>query len=332
MAEIVAGIGTSHSPILVIKPPIWMDRIADEMRSKDLYDTDGAMLSYEQLRQRHGEPWAANVNLAVFDAYYQRAQRALDHLAADLAEIDPDVVIVVGDDQEELFGFSNLPSVSIFYGDKVTAEHRLPESAPLWLRETAVGYGMDGHREYPAAPELAQALIASMLDQGIDVAISNGVPRGTRRGGFGHAFTFPAARLMPHRQIPIIPVLLNTYYPPNQPTPSRCVDVGKALRHAVQACPLNLKVMVLASGGLSHFVTDERLDTMVLDALRDGDEQALRELPTHLLNSGNSEIRNWIVMGGALQGLGFKMQWHEYIPVYRTAAGTGIGLAFGRWT
>ena len=43
----------------------------------------------------------------------------------------------------------------------------------------------------------------------------------------------------------------------------------------------------------------------------------------------SAEIRNWIVAAGAAEGL--RMQWHEYVPLYRTPAGTGCGMAFAEW-
>ncbi|HLH78622.1 MAG TPA: hypothetical protein VKV28_17620 [Candidatus Binataceae bacterium] len=332
MAKIVAGIGTSHSPILVIKPQQWPDRVVQEMESEDLYDLDGNHLSYRQLARQVGDRYAAVATVDNFIQWDDRAQRALDHLARDLDELSPDLVLIVGDDQEEMFGPNNQPAVSIFYGDKIITE-RTPHqgNTPQWVLDADKGYGADSHHEFEAAPQFARALISSLIEQNIDVSSSRGVPAGGPYQGFGHAITYPLLRLMGKRRVPVVPILLNTFYPPNQPTPSRCFDFGRALRRAVESYPEPLRVLVLASGGLSHFVTDETLDAKVLKALCDGDERTLRTLPTKLLNSGNSEIRNWIVMGGAIAGLGLRMRWCEYVPVYRSPAGTGIGLAFARW-
>jgi 3-O-methylgallate 3,4-dioxygenase len=70
------------------------------------------------------------------------------------------------------------------------------------------------------------------------------------------------------------------------------------------------------------------LDRRVLDALKTGHTSDLRGLPVELLNSGSSEIRNWIAVAAMFEGV--KTNWSEYVPVYRTVAGTGIGLAFAR--
>ena len=76
-------------------------------------------------------------------------------------------------------------------------------------------------------------------------------------------------------------------------------------------------------------MSDEILDRRVLQACRDGDAAALRGIEPQLLNGGSSEIRNWIATAAACKDL--DVQWQEYIPVYRTDVGTGIGLAFSLW-
>ena len=53
-------------------------------------------------------------------------------------------------------------------------------------------------------------------------------------------------------------------------------------------------------------------------------------LPRNKLNSGSSEIRNWICATGALQSL--PLRWSDYQPGYRTPAGTGTGLGFAIWS
>jgi len=89
------------------------------------------------------------------------------------------------------------------------------------------------------------------------------------------------------------------------------------------------RVGILASGGLSHFTVDEALDRLVLEACRSRDAAALAAIPLAKLDSGNSEIRNWIVAAGAAEELA--TAWQEYVPLYRTAAGTGCGMAFAAW-
>ncbi|HET7805242.1 MAG TPA: extradiol ring-cleavage dioxygenase, partial [Pseudolabrys sp.] len=147
--------------------------------------------------------------------------------------------------------------------------------------------------------------------------------------GEGHAFGFVHRRMMADGVIPIVPVALNTYFPPNQPRPRRCFQLGKAIRNAVRTTKGSERVGILASGGLSHFTVDEELDRAVLDACKRNDGGTLSAIPAGKLNSGSSEIRNWITVAGAAAHL--KNTWQDYIPCYRSAAGTGCGMGFAVW-
>jgi hypothetical protein len=129
--------------------------------------------------------------------------------------------------------------------------------------------------------------------------------------------------------VPIVPLVVNTYYPPNQPRPKRCFSLGRAVAEAIGQFPGKSRVGIIASGGLSHFTIDEELDRAVLDACARGDGAALAGIPPRKLNSGSSEIRNWIVAAGAAAGL--RAEWQQYVPLYRTGAGTGCGMAFAAW-
>ncbi len=97
-----------------------------------------------------------------------------------------------------------------------------------------------------------------------------------------------------------------------------------------RAWPGSARVAVIASGGLSHFVVDERLDRGVLDGIAAGNATALSAIPREALRSGNSEILNWVTAAGALAGLHASVI--DYVPGYRTPAGTGAGMAFAQWT
>jgi 3-O-methylgallate 3,4-dioxygenase len=55
----------------------------------------------------------------------------------------------------------------------------------------------------------------------------------------------------------------------------------------------------------------------------------LQSLPRNKLNAGSSEILNWVALAGAVEHL--DLDWFEYVPGYRTPAGTGTGLSFATW-
>jgi hypothetical protein len=47
------------------------------------------------------------------------------------------------------------------------------------------------------------------------------------------------------------------------------------------------------------------------------------------MRSGTSETLNWIAAGGAVEHLA--MDLIDYVPAYRSPAGTGVGMAFAVW-
>jgi hypothetical protein len=325
---IVVGIGTSHSPMLVLEPARWADRGRDDQRNETLHLTDGRVVSYGQLAASTGGRYARAATVAHFQTQAQAAQVALDRLGDAVAAADPDVLVIIGDDQEELFTRDRMPAVAVFSGAEWATypKSELVPTLPDWYLEANRHYQMDTAHRHPGAPALAGVLIDGLIDGGVDLTVVDAVDDPSR-AGFGHAYGFVMQRLC-HKEIPVLPVLLNTYYPPNVPRPGRCYDIG-VLMGRIFAGLDDVRVGVVASGGLSHFVTDEIFDTTVLQALKANDAQTLRQLPVAALRSGNSEILNWVMAAGALETL--PMSYAEYIPVHRTPAGTGVGLAFAVW-
>ena len=344
MAHHVLGLGMSHSTMVTLDDSLWGEWAAQDSALAILCDTDGQAVTYAQLAERAGDRHAQQVTLPYWRKQYIAVRQAVARLAADLASARLDILVVVGDDQLELFSLATMPALALFYGERITSglwtsrfstyqRQGQPPSAPLsqrLQRAVAEGYAMDAHREFASAPTFARELLAALIDQGFDVTGVGAIPSTDELAGLGHAYGAIVTQIMGEKPIPMVPVFVNTYFPPNQPTPSRCYDLGLALHQAIENSPADLRVGIVASGGLSHFVTDERLDRQVFAALRAGSEEQLRAIPRKLLNAGSSEIRNWIAVAAASKHL--KLVWDEYIPVYRTPAGTGCGLGFACWS
>src|SRR5258708_24710608 len=122
----------------------------------------------------------------------------------------------------------------------------------------------------------------------------------------GHAYSFVHRWYLKGnaaRMLPVVPIFLNTYNPPNPPLPKRCVRLGKALKELIGSYPEALRVGLVASGGLSHFVVEEELDRSIIAALKDKDLDFLAGLDPRRLKAGSSEIRNWIVVASAAADL-----------------------------
>jgi OH-DDVA oxygenase/3-O-methylgallate 3,4-dioxygenase len=91
------------------------------------------------------------------------------------------------------------------------------------------------------------------------------------------------------------------------------------------------RVAVFGSGGLSHFVIDEQLDRAFLDALRTRNAASITGMREEMLQSGSSEIKNWIALAGAMADSTCEFSIVDYVPCYRSEAGTGTANGFVCW-
>jgi hypothetical protein len=327
MAQIVLGLGTSHTPMLLVDA-CDLPRYEENDWRLALLDLDGAPTTFECLLAAASDRHAGDVAFEQQSARQAAAHGAMSVLSDALSSAALDALIIIGDDQKEMLRGEYIPPLLVYAGATIRSQ-RPPhgQNRPEWvLRGSDRYYPMDGPVDYPVASSLGRHLMAYLGEDGFQVAAaeaeSGGLP-------MGHAFAFIHSQLMRGPPVPVVPVLLNALYPPDQPTPDHCLAIGEAIARAVAAFPGDGRVGVIASGGLSHFVVDEQLDRAVVQALIERDQAALATLPLHKLNSGNAEIRNWICAAGALQSL--RIEWIDYIPGYRTRAGTGTGLCFAMW-
>ncbi|HTE83843.1 MAG TPA: extradiol ring-cleavage dioxygenase [Dehalococcoidia bacterium] len=328
MAKIVLGLGSSHSPQLSAPPEAWPEFGKNDKNNPELLGRDGRYHPYDEFLAQADPALSKQLFPSVWQAKWERCQKGIAWIGERLAEVSPDVLIIVGDDQEELFHEDNAPALLVYWGDEVINTPRVyPERVPEAVKAAGWGYGVKSET-FPGAPDLGRHLIETLVDHEVDVSHSR-LLKPTR--GVGHAFGFVYHRLFNSATpIPTLPIMLNTYYPPNQPTPKRCYEIGQAICDAVESWDSDARVAILGSGGLSHFVIDERLDQEMIEAMQAGDGERLTSVPRELLNSGTSESRNWIAAAGALTGL--RMHLHDYIPCYRSPAGTGCAMAFAEWS
>lgn len=332
MARLVAAFGASHSIMLVAQREDWMHGFrAIDPKNVHYYTQAGEKTDYAALLAAAPPGAEALQTPEVLSQRYDAAQAAMDRLHEAIAAARLDVLVIVGDDQTELFRTTNNPAIAIFHGPTIRNTAREPaspsdhwtKSARMWRHEP------EADREYPVKADLAAWLIRGLCDRDFDITAMDGLERGQSEG---HAFQFIHRRLLKDRlagTLPVIPVILNTFDPPNQPTPRRCVALGQALRALIAEWPEDLRVGVIASGGLSHFVVDEALDQRVLSAIRRKDLADLAALDPKQLQAGSSEIRNWLVVAAMARDL--DLDQVDYIPGYRSPALTGTGLAFATW-
>jgi len=336
MAEIVLALGTSHGPMLSTPPEDWALR-AQADRAQPSHPFRGKHYSFDELvALRADENLLAHTTLLERNTRMQRCTIALDALRHALRQASADVLVIVGNDQREVFDSALTPALWLFAGDAVFDEpvstQRLANMSPgIAISAQAIKPSM--HVEYLVHQPLSNHLARSLMHNGFDLAISTQVPQhdSSRPTGMPHAFSFIYQRLLLGQVPPHVPLMLNTFYPPNQPGATRCVELGLALHQAIQSWPQAIRVALIASGGLSHFVIDEAFDTDLLDAMQRGDLDKLRHLDETLLQSGTSEVKNWLPVAAAAHTAGLAMRTVDYVPCYRSEAGTGNAMGFALW-
>ena len=272
---------------------------------------------------KESQPHTANLETPeVIQGYIDRINAAFDVLRQQLEAYQPEALIVVGDDQGDMFDASNNPTFAIYTGEE------------LWgLDGTSYRPLEERHKvTFPCHAELARAIHKGLIKKGFDLA-SCAVfkPVGRAAHGVSHMVAHPVPTLIPRLDIPIVPLFMNEYFPP-LPTAERCYNLGRALAQVLAACPE--RVAIYASGGLSHDPAgpragwiDEPLDRWFLERLERNDGEAIQHLFTFdsdTLRGGTGEIRAWITVAGA-------MQRRATVVDYIRAHHSKVGLAFAYW-
>lgn len=338
MAEISFAFGTSHGPLLSLPPEQWTRSRTADMLEIPIVEFKGVPYDYDSLLALRQSPeLTAEATAEVMAEKWQRNQNALDALGEKLSEEKPDVIVIIGDDHMEFFKDDIQPMFAIYAGDAVTNpgfnpetdSEGLPDGVPLIIS----GHNPLEDQDYPIEKDLANAMIGQAIDDGFDITACRSQPKdGDALRGIGHSVGFIFRRILNDKPIPLVPVLMNTYFPPNQPPVKRCYEFGQSLGRAIRSWGEDKKVAVVASGGLSHFCVDEDWDNEILTALKERDVETLINTPESYFQSGSSEVKNWIALLGALDETGLNMDLVDYVPCYRTPAGTGTGTAFAVWS
>ena len=317
MAEIVLGIGTSHSPQLSVRAADWA-----VLREKDEHDP---RLDYNGLLQRAKKGLDAELTSEKFRARDEACQKAIQTLGDVLKSAKVDVIVIFGDDQHEQFYDDNMPTFAVYHGKSLTVVAHSGRNPAAWKAIEERGWA-ETAPEYGTGYPLAEHLIRFLVNDEFDIARCNQL---RKEIGVGHAFSFLYRRVLPGGNLPMVPVMVNTYYPPNQPTPKRCYAFGQAVRKAIESWDSDKRVAVMASGGLSHVVIDEEIDQMTIEALKNKKPEGLWRLPRERLWGGTSEILNWVALGGVVESM--ELKYLEYVTTYRSPAATGCGMGFAYW-
>lgn len=321
--------------MLSIAPEYWKDRVlADRANPEHFFN--GKTYTFEEMTSvRRNENLAAQITPEVCLERHARCQQAIATLGDIYCRNAPDVAVVIGNDQMEIFSSEHVPAFAVFWGPYVEGIPRTPEFLAK-LNPAVARAELDRtpsvYTQYACVSELGRHIIQSAMREDFDVAQLTRLPTGEiGSNAVPHAYGFVYRRIMRDRVVPQVPVFVNTFYPPNQPTTARCFQFGRMLARAVASWPQDRTVVLAASGGMTHFVVNEEFDHAILDAIGGSDEAALARIPESMFQSGTSEIKNWIVAAGAMAEAGLAMTLVDYVPCYRSEAGTGSGMGFAVW-
>ncbi|MBC2666644.1 protocatechuate 3,4-dioxygenase [Novosphingobium flavum] len=249
MARIVGSVATSHTPII------------------------GKTIA----KKRENDP---ELGLKPFFDAFPRVREWV-------AEVDPDVVVLVYNDHGVNFSLENRPAFAI-------------GTAPTFTNADE-GNGAPPPRTFQSDPHLAWHIAQSLIEDEFDIATCQEM-------AFDHGGTTALDLLWPdHKVIPLIPVEINAVQPP-LPTPRRIFKLGQALGKAIGSYPKDLKVMFLATGGLSHTIgiggyINEEFDAYCMETLANNPIEIARFTSDDIVANGGEqglEFLTWVVARGAL--------------------------------
>ena len=336
MAEIVLGMWTTHGPTLSTTPEEWLLRLPSDHANKAHWYKTGRYDFDTLIELRKGEGLAEKSSLPERTKRHDACRAAIDTMAAVYAEVKPDVAVIFGNDQSELFNDTLLPAFTVFNGPTIWNEPSSDEQAakhPPGIHAAEWGHKPSAYTEYPGHPELANYLIGDLTANSFDITRANTLPKldDHWHSGIGHAFGFVYRQIMRDQVVPHVPIITNTFFPPNQPTARRCFEMGRTVGRAIKAWKSDARVAIFGSGGMSHFVIDEELDAKIFAALAARDAETLCGISEDLLQSGSSELKNWIAAAGAMFETELSGDVVDYQPCYRSEAGTGTANGFLSW-
>jgi protocatechuate 4,5-dioxygenase, beta chain len=270
MARIVAGIGSSHAPSIA--------------------------QAWDKGRQ-HDALWAP-----LFDGYLP--------VKRWLAEIRPDLLLVVYNDHMNRFFFDAYPTFALGIAES--------------FAQADEGWGKRALPDLPGDSRFGWHLARSLVEDEFDPTICQEMD-------VDHGILSVLPMLTDARwPAPVVPIAVNVIQHP-LPTARRLWRLGAALRRAVESLPDDRRVAVIATGGLSHQLNGARFgmvnpewDNRFLDLLESDPEQ-LAALPhREYMERGGAESVEmilWLAMRAALGARARRVHRNYHAPLI-----TGYGL------
>lgn len=226
----------------------------------------------------------------------------------------PDVLLTIYNDHITSFFFDHYSAFALGVDDRYAPADE--------------GGGPRDIADLPGAAKLARGLGASLMADEFDLSFFRDKP-------LDHGCFSPLSMLKA-QEAPwawqVVPLQVGVLQFPI-PTARRCYRLGQALRRAIAAYPEDLKVAIVATGGLSHQVHGERCgynnptwDHEFLDLLETDPEALTRLSHAQYAERGGlegAEVIMWLIMRGAMGETVRRLHRTYYLPSM-TAIATGL--------
>ncbi len=244
--------------------------------------------------------------------YWKRFFDGYEPVKEWLADVKPDIAIVVYNDHGLNFFLNNVPTFALGCADR--------------YENADEGWGLKTLANFEGDAQLSWHLAESIINQDFDLATCQEML-------VDHGFIVPMALMWRHlAKWPVkgIPFAVNTVQHPIA-SARRCYALGKALRKAIESYPEDLKVVIFGTGGMSHQLQGERAGHINVDYDMQCMESVIHD-PEWLASQSNSqiienagtegvEIIMWLVMRGALHANVNVVHKHYHVPISNTGAG-----------
>jgi protocatechuate 4,5-dioxygenase, beta chain len=251
------------------------------------------------------------------EPYWSPVFKGYEPSKAWMAANKPDVIFLVFNDHATAFDLNFIPTFAIGCASEyaVADEGWGPRAVPK----------VQGH------PELASHIAQSVIQDDFDLTIVN-------KMDVDHGLTVPLSLMCGQPQAwpcPVIPFAVNVVQYP-VPSGKRCLNIGKAIRKAVESFDQDLNVQIWGTGGMSHQLQGPRAglinkdhDNEFMDLMiADPEAQAAVPHIKYVRDAGSEgiELVMWLVARGALADLnggGKPKVAHRFyhVPASNTAVG-----------
>ena len=244
--------------------------------------------------------------------YWKRFFDGYEPVKEWLADVDPDIAIVVYNDHGLNFFLDTLPTIALGCADR--------------YENADEGWGLQTLSTFAGDAELSWHLAESLIDQEFDITTCQEML-------VDHGFIVPMAlmwRHLPDWPVKGIPLAINTLQHPI-PTARRLYKLGGALRKAIESYPDDLKVVIFGTGGMSHQLQGERAgiidvdyDLRCMESIVSDPDWLANQTTTEIMEKAGTEgveTIMWLAMRGALNANVNVVHKHYHLPVSNTAAG-----------